>query len=363
MTKNSFIRLTPSGFGGIAVVAFWGEDAEEFVKRRFRPRGEYPRKGLVSVGRLMRDDELVDECVISTIGNNHFELCVHASLAVMRAIEELFAIDGFSEAKCIPAMYRDAALISIANTSYSAGILSSSTTQCWHKEFDEIERLITSSCIAELHARLDVLCQSASYSDLLIRPRRVALFGAPNAGKSTLFNALLGFNRVIATDEPGTTHDIIEEGIQINGFPLILLDAPGHGGQGELAQILDDNALSAVNNADLVLCIVDMTLPVPSNVVTHANTIFVGNKSDIASVPKGAEFDVIVSATTRDNIDALIVAINRRLGLDNAKSKLVPPVAFDAEMRNGLIDLTRAVSAGKLHLAHDIIIGMRRQCE
>ena len=87
---------------------------------------------------------------------------------------------------------------------------------------------------------------------------RVVLLGPPNAGKSSLFNRLLGEDRVIVTEEPGTTRDVVEETIVVEGLPVTVVDAAGVGeakGRAEAEGMR--RAVAAARGADLVLDVFD----------------------------------------------------------------------------------------------------------
>lgn len=96
----------------------------------------------------------------------------------------------------------------------------------------------------------------------------VLLLGRPNAGKSSLLNALSGFERAIVSDLPGTTRDLVEETISINGLPVRIIDAAGirshHADSVEQEGVR--RALDKVGEADLVLLLVDGSLPLDSEI-------------------------------------------------------------------------------------------------
>ena len=91
---------------------------------------------------------------------------------------------------------------------------------------------------------------------------RVALYGLPNAGKSTLFNALLGEDRAIVTNVPGTTRDVLEGAFMLNGLSVTLMDTAGlRDSDDQVERIGVTRARQAVARADVALLLVDATVP------------------------------------------------------------------------------------------------------
>ena len=92
---------------------------------------------------------------------------------------------------------------------------------------------------------------------------RVALCGRPNAGKSTLFNALLGEERAIVTDVAGTTRDVLEGNLTVNGVNVLLLDTAGLRESGDAVERIGvQRAREAVESADVALLLVDASAPI-----------------------------------------------------------------------------------------------------
>jgi len=88
-------------------------------------------------------------------------------------------------------------------------------------------RPLVRTAMVEAGEQLKALLEGAHTGELLRRGLRVALVGRPNTGKSSLLNALLGRDRAIVDDEPGTTRDWIEETLLVGGFPIVLVDTAG----------------------------------------------------------------------------------------------------------------------------------------
>ena len=144
----------------------------------------------------------------------------------------------------------------------------------------------------------------------------VALVGPPNAGKSSLLNALLGHERAIVAPTPGTTRDVVESTLAIEGVPVRLLDTAGLGRPRDPVEAEGmRRSRRAIEESDLLLVVLDGRLEPDARVLAEtANRarILVRAKSDLSPHPAAAALGdaVAVSALTGDGLDALA----RRLG-------------------------------------------------
>jgi tRNA modification GTPase len=162
------------------------------------------------------------------------------------------------------------------------------------------------------------------YGDLLRDGLKTVLLGAPNAGKSSLLNRLVGAERALVSPEPGTTRDFIEERLQVGPHLLRLIDTAGvNPAAGGLESLGIAKTAERLAEADLVLWVVDATLPHPSlpeafaSRLDPAKTILLRNKVDLLTGETGSADGVrpegwrvvSVSAQTGEGLDEVRAAI------------------------------------------------------
>lgn len=171
-----------------------------------------------------------------------------------------------------------------------------------------------------LAAELRALAATYRAGHLLKRGARVVLVGRPNAGKSSLFNALLEADRAIVTDVPGTTRDVVDETVDMLGVPVVLVDTAG---LRETADPIEAAGIARTQRelagADLALLVIDPRAADPDlaeAVAPHAvgcPVVTAWTRADLAGPPPppGA---IHVSAVTGAGLDALRAAVIEALG-------------------------------------------------
>ena len=166
------------------------------------------------------------------------------------------------------------------------------------------ERL--NNIVVKLNERINELINSADNGRIIKEGIKTVILGKPNAGKSSLLNLILGEDRAIVTDIAGTTRDVIEENIIIDGISLNIVDTAGiRKSEDVIEQIGVKKALDYADDADLILYVVDSSVKIDDSdkeiieSVRNKNVIVIMNKSDLETL---TDFEYIKEITGREAI-------------------------------------------------------------
>ena len=162
---------------------------------------------------------------------------------------------------------------------------------------------IVGGLIEDLKGHLD----DGNRGEILREGFHVALLGPPNAGKSSLLNALARRDVAIVSSEPGTTRDVIEVRLDLKGLPVVVIDTAGiRAATGGVEREGIRRSLKSAWEADLVVWLHDVTAqtePLPDEVANRGSDIlFVGTKCDLLEKPLGSDV-IVTSAKTGAGID------------------------------------------------------------
>lgn len=317
--------LTAAGRGAVAVVALLGDRVAlaTAIDQLFKPIGSRSFKNLIrqeivyGQWRSTREDLVV--CTTPT----GFEIQCHggnaASAAIINDLKEL-GIDSMP-----PANWRQNTTsqwrletenaLCQAMTERTANLL----LRNLKLQDAALQRVANVSNPMEREATVSDMLQWAAFGRHLTQPRSVVFYGQPNVGKSSLVNAIVGFNRAIVNEKAGTTRDVITQATAIDGWPIMLTDTAGlRATDGQIEKIGIEKAEAAIVEANLRIAVFDATVPFvdqdrESLATLNANLI-VFNKIDLAfdfCLPTVADDTPVLqaSAVDRTGLAQLIQAI------------------------------------------------------
>jgi len=195
----------------------------------------------------------------------------------------------------------------------------------FEEDLPPLDGAAVAAALAAVQAELEQLVADGQRGQLLRDGLRVAIVGRPNVGKSSLLNRLSCSERAIVTDLPGTTRDLVESELVLQGVPLTLLDTAGiRSTSDRVEQIGIERSRSALQAADAVLLLFDLSSgwcgedqQLRERVPEGVPLLLVGNKADqLAPVSGGAPSpaDVCISALTGDGEEELVAQLLVRCG-------------------------------------------------
>jgi len=203
---------------------------------------------------------------------------------------------------------------------------------------DEIDFLNDAALLArldDLQAEFDRLEKTIRSGRLLRDGVHIVLAGRPNAGKSSLLNALTGYDAAIVTNIPGTTRDVVREHIEIDGLPVHIIDMAGlHEGDGVIEQEGIRRARQQITEADHALIVIDASdesadieAALRNELPAGLGFTYVRNKIDLTGDPPGIDATrsstVNVSALNHDGIEALCEHIKTTIGYETAGGETI----------------------------------------
>jgi tRNA modification GTPase len=365
---------TPAGEGAIALVRISGANAAEVADKIFRGK-EQPSRFAPHVqhfGEIIDENgRLIDQVVMSIhrapasySGEDLVEISCHGGTLVSAKVLEACLRAGARAAR--PGEFTERAFLNgkMELTQAEAVIdlirartdlaLRSATEQLEGKLGSKIKNIrdalidllagieasidfpeegIVPEEREKLCARLDAiageisgLLATADQGRILRDGVRVVIYGATNAGKSSLLNRFLGYERVIVSEIHGTTRDTIEEMINLRGVPIRLLDTAGFCGS---TDSLEREGIArterSLQTADLRLHIVDRNAPKPPHFekqTANGNEIVLLNKSDLPEDSDWRSFDALrISCVTGEGLPELEKAILARITRQNLRAE------------------------------------------
>jgi len=332
------VLLTPPGRGALAVLHVAGDGAKTLVSSLLaREVTDRPR-----LGKLTHRGEVLDEVVARVApgftGEETVEVTSHGSPAVVERVLRALEENGARRADSADLLERGVETGHLDRIRAEAWtLLPRAPTELTARVLNDQAEGALSKAVTALSgpADADRLLSTAALGVALASPRRVVLAGAPNVGKSTLFNALFEKDRVIVSPEPGTTRDPVRELIAIDQVPFELVDTAGVGEPRDLLEQLSiERTRKALTEADVVLFLFDAEAGASGQELrfleslSHRRVVLLVNKVDAGSKKPLLEA-FPVSAKTGVGLDELRQRILRSLGI-RPRYEAGAPVVFTA---------------------------------
>lgn len=355
--------LTPAGRGAVAVVEVAEADRESVVDGLFvAASGQQLARQPFDTIRFGRWGGEQGEEVVVVRRRQAVEIHCHGGRAASAAILANLVARGarnLTPQEWLigrePSLIRRAAhqALQQATTQRVALILLDQYQGALEREVAQALDQLRHGRLEAAQARLQRLAETWHVGRWLTRPAKVVLTGAPNVGKSSLVNCLIGYQRTIVFDQPGTTRDVVTAETAIDGWPVVLGDTAGiRHATGELEQAGIALARQAATTADVVIEVVEA----PQALISRENIpsvqtepIQVANKADQMTPAEAAELRqqgyLLTSATRGEGIDHLLQAIAHKL----APFELTPAegVLFGHREVDLVATASRAIARGE----------------
>ena len=383
---------TPAGMGGIAVIRVSGSDSFAVCDKIFRTKHgkklqTQPQYSVIYGNIVDTDgDDIIDDVLISVFRAPHsftaedtVEISCHGSLYIQQKIMQLLINNGCRAAQ--PGEFTMRAFVNgkiDLSQAEAVADLIASTSKAMHKmaidqmrggfsvelqklrgqlldfvslieleldfseedvEFADRRKLRDLAVNIEQH--IGRLADSFSVGNVLKNGVPVALVGKTNVGKSTLLNVLLNEEKAIVSDIHGTTRDIIEDSVVIDGILFRFIDTAGiRDTEDEVENLGIRRTFQKIDTATIVLWLVDateisdiMTDIVPED-IDRSKTVLVVNKSDMVSADRQKRIGDIVDTT---GLKAIFISAKRRTNIDLLQKLLVDTVQLNKIDTNTVI--------------------------
>src|SRR5262245_35808619 len=239
------------------------------------------------------------------------------------------------------------------------------------EEVELLQRRQLIERIGGLRTKICTISDTYDWGRLFREGAKVCICGSPNVGKSSLLNALVGADRVIVTPIPGTTRDVIEESINLNGLPVVLWDTAGlRETNDHVEQIGVNLTRQYLDKADALIVVFDGSLPLTENdrsvleSVGRKKYLIAINKNDL---PQKLTVDeirddgnkaitVLVSAKSGEGIDLLKSTLREVILNHQAEPSItVTNVRHRSELLRGGSSLSRAIKTASENLPPEFV--------
>ena len=355
---------------GIGIIRISGEDAFDVIDKIYRSQKGNKllskcKSHTIHYGYIYDEDEIIDEVMVllmrapnSYTREDTVEIDCHGGTLVMRRILEVVLKNGARPAE--PGEFTKRAFlngrIDLSQAESVMDVISSKNDFALKSSMQQLNGALTGKIkeirgkiiheiafiesalddpehisidgygenlliiIEKLMQKMNQMIASSENGSLLKEGINTVIVGKPNAGKSSLLNALVGRERAIVTDIAGTTRDVLEEQINLNGIMLNIMDTAGIRSTEDVVEKIGvDKALSLVDKADFIIYVVDTSTALDENdekiidAIREKKAIILLNKSDLIQVTGEDEIKEKLSGADHKMI---AISAKENLGID-----------------------------------------------
>lgn len=397
MLNNTIVALsTPFMESAIAVIRLSGNDAIDIVNKMFTKDLTNAKSQTIHYGYLKYNDEIIDEVMVSVFRaprtytcENMVEIATHGSLIIINKVISTCVSLGATIAErgeftkraylngridliqaesindIIHSDSEEAINIALSGLKGNVSslvknlktqvedVIGNMEVNIDYPEYYDIEVETNETILPKVDKLLldiDVILNEAKIGMLIKNGIKTAIIGKPNVGKSSLLNAFLGKNKAIVTNIPGTTRDIVEGSINLNGIKLDLLDTAGiHESDDEVENIGINKSKESLDEAELVLLVLDASNELNDidkellELTKNKNRIIVLNKCDLDK-----KLDI-------EGIE--ISAINQDISL--LKNKIIEVLGFDIKDYKNKALLTSSRQIGLINKTKEALLNIK----
>ena len=413
---------TSLGIGAISIVRMSGTDAIKIANKIFSKDLENVKSHTINYGFIKENGEVIDEVLISVMKAPHtytteniIEINCHGGITTTNKVLETLLKNGARLAE--PGEFTKRAFlngrIDLSQAESVIDIINAKSNREALEGMKQLEGFLAEEInkikkeLLKLMANIEVSIDYPEYDTpevieeeilktiensinklnklersfdngkLIKEGIKTAIIGRPNAGKSSLLNAILKEERAIVTEYEGTTRDTIEEYVNINGITLKLIDTAGiRTTQNEIEKIGIEKSKKMAKEADLVIYIIDASKDLNEddeeilNIVIPKKTIIILNKLDLVpkidektEIIKNFENVIKISALKKEGIEDLYNKITELFNLDviNIDNEIVITNERHKKIiKDAIINLNKSKEALKNNMPIDIIaIGLK----
>jgi len=361
---------TPHGTGGIGIIRISGDEAFNIAARIFKSKNKFQdiKSHTINYGKIVdpSSGETIDEVLLSKMEKpNTFtredvvEINCHGGIVVLKRVLELVIAEGARLAE--PGEFTKRAFlngrIDLSQAEAVIDLINSKTAESSkaavmqlegrlseklsdirrsliqliasievtvdypEHDIEEITAQQVNNELGGIISKLEELAKSFERGKVIREGISAVIVGRPNVGKSSLLNELSGKNRAIVTDIPGTTRDIIEEYVNINGIPMRILDTAGIRETKDVVEKIGvDRAQREIENADLVIMMLDARTGMEESDAAIYNKV--KDKKNIIILNKVDLVDEVNEDSLPEGVNIVKMSLKNGIGIDKLEDEI-----------------------------------------